>query len=137
MEFRTVILSIYCWSKNLAKIKFCTEELSIGHTTAVDWKNFLREICAWRLLQTPTIVGGPGLHVEINETLISCRKNHAGRVLPSSGFSEGSAGRLKKSSCMQCKIELWPLCWTQSRPASLPAQSPFPVCGHHTKELKR
>ena len=82
MEFRTVILFIYCWSKNLATIKFCSEELSIGHTTAVDWKNFLREICAWRLLQTPTIVGGPGLHVEIDETLISRRKNHAGRVLP-------------------------------------------------------
>ena len=82
MEFRTVILFIYCWSKNLATVKFCTEKLSIGHTTAVDWKNFLREICAWQLLQTPTIVGGPGLHVEIDETLISRRKNHAGRVLP-------------------------------------------------------
>ena len=80
MELRTVILFIYCWSKNLATIKFYTEELSIGHTTA--WKNFLREICAWRLLQTPTIVGGPGLHVEIDETLLSRRKNHAGRVLP-------------------------------------------------------
>ena len=63
MEFRTVILFIYCWSKNLATIKFCSEELSIGHTTAVDWKNFLREICAWQLLQTPTIVGGPGRRV--------------------------------------------------------------------------
>ena len=78
MESRTVILFIYCWSQNLATIKFC-----YGHTIAVDWKNFLREICAWQLLQTPTIVGGPGL------------------------------------------------------PASLPAQSSFPICGHHTKELKR
>ena len=33
-------------------------------------------------MQTPTIVGGPGLHAEIDETLISRRKNHAGQVLP-------------------------------------------------------
>ncbi|GAA50425.1 hypothetical protein CLF_104526 [Clonorchis sinensis] len=59
MEFRTGILFIYCWSRNLAKIKFCSEELSISHTTAVDRKNLLREVCAWRLFQTPTAIGGP------------------------------------------------------------------------------
>ncbi|GAA47743.1 hypothetical protein CLF_100748 [Clonorchis sinensis] len=82
MEFRAVILFIYCWSKNVAKSNFCSEELSISHTTAVDWKNFLREVCTWRLFQTPTVIGGPGLHIEIDETLISHRKNHAGGVLP-------------------------------------------------------
>ena len=91
MESRTVILFIYCWSQNLATIKFCTEELSIGHTIAVDWKNLLREICAWQLLQTPTIVGGPGLH-------------HACSARLNCGHSAGSS---------------------------------FPICGHHTKELKR
>ncbi|KER20728.1 hypothetical protein T265_10782 [Opisthorchis viverrini] len=35
MDFRTVILFIYCCLKNLAKIKFCSEELSISHTTGV------------------------------------------------------------------------------------------------------
>ncbi|GAA56069.1 hypothetical protein CLF_109822 [Clonorchis sinensis] len=43
---------------------------------------FLREVCVWQLLQTQTVIGGPGPQVEINETLISRRKNHAGRVLP-------------------------------------------------------
>ncbi|GAA54173.1 hypothetical protein CLF_112473 [Clonorchis sinensis] len=33
-----------------------------------------------RLLQTPTVIGGPGLHVEIDETLISRRKNDGGRA---------------------------------------------------------
>ncbi len=56
MEFRAVILFIICWSKYLATINFCAEKLSIGHTTVVDWKTVLREICARWLLR----VGGPG-----------------------------------------------------------------------------
>ncbi|KER26468.1 hypothetical protein T265_06320 [Opisthorchis viverrini] len=80
MELRIVILFIYCWSKSLGKIKFCSKKLSTSHTTPVDWKKFLRDVCVWQLLQTPTVIGGPGLHVEIDETLISRRKNHAGRV---------------------------------------------------------
>ncbi|KER30721.1 hypothetical protein T265_02872 [Opisthorchis viverrini] len=43
-------------------------------------KNFLREVRAWRLLQTPTVVRGPGLHVEIDGWKISRRKNHAGTL---------------------------------------------------------
>ena len=96
MEFRTVILFIYCWSKNLATIKFCWEELSIGHTTAVDWKNFLRDLGAWRALQAATIVGGPGLRVEIDETLISRRKNHSERVLPQQGIFAGICRETKE-----------------------------------------
>ncbi|KER28512.1 hypothetical protein T265_04651 [Opisthorchis viverrini] len=92
----TVILFIHCWSENLAKIKFCSEELSISHTTAADWKKFLREACAWRLLKTPTAIGGPGLHVEIDRTLISRRKTTQGASFPSSGFVEGSAGKPKR-----------------------------------------
>ncbi|VDP66422.1 unnamed protein product [Echinostoma caproni] len=32
-------------------------------------------------MQTPTVIGGSGLHVEIDETLISRRKNPTGQVL--------------------------------------------------------
>ena len=68
--------------RKFTTIDFCDEELGISSHTTVDWNNFLREVCAWRLLQTPTVIGGTGLHVEIDETLISRRKNHTGRILP-------------------------------------------------------
>ncbi|KER24009.1 hypothetical protein T265_08253 [Opisthorchis viverrini] len=55
---------------------------SKGNMAGPSQDNFLREVCAWRLLQTPTVIGGPGLYVEIDETLVSRRENHAGRVLP-------------------------------------------------------
>lgn len=81
LEFQKLVLFIYCWSKQLTSISFCDEELGISHATTVDWNNFLREVCAWRLLQTNHVIGGEGLHVEIDETLISRRKNNAGRML--------------------------------------------------------
>ena len=70
-------------------IDFCDEELGISSHTTVDWKNFLREVCVWSLLQIPTVIGGTGLHVEINETLISRRKNHTGRILPQQSIFGG------------------------------------------------
>ena len=82
LDFQKIVLFIYCWSKKLTTIEFCEEELGISSHTTVDWNNFLREVCAQRLLQTPTVVGGNGLHVEIDETIISRRKNHTGRILP-------------------------------------------------------
>ncbi len=63
MKSRVIVLFIYHWSKNLATSKLWSEKLSNGHTTAVDWKKFLRENCAWWLLQIPKIVGGSVLHV--------------------------------------------------------------------------
>lgn len=82
LDFRKVVLFLYCWTKKLTTVDFCDEELGISSHTTVDWNNYIREVCAWRLLQSSTVIGGSGLHVEIDETLISRRKNHAGRILP-------------------------------------------------------
>lgn len=82
VDFQKVVLFIYCWSKELTSVEFCNEELSLNHNTTVDWNNYLREVCAWRLIQNSTVIGGDGLHVEIDESMFSRRKNEVGRVLP-------------------------------------------------------
>lgn len=43
--FLKVIKFIYWWSKDLTSIHFFTDELEIGKFTAVDWNNYLREVC--------------------------------------------------------------------------------------------
>lgn len=82
LPFRQIILFLYCWSKELTSIKFCEEELDIGNNAVIDWNNYLREVCANTLINTPMVIGGPNQTVEIDESLFTRRKNHQGRVFP-------------------------------------------------------
>lgn len=83
IPFVTAVRFIYCWVYELTSVKFCERELEINHNTVVDWNNYLREVCVfsvWR--KNCGKIGGPGLIVEIDESLFTKRKNNAGRVLP-------------------------------------------------------
>jgi transposase-like protein len=82
LSFRQVVLFIYCWAREYTSVKFCEDELDLSHTTVVDFNNFLREVCAESLMNNIPAIGGPGMNVELDETLFSRRKNHSGRVLP-------------------------------------------------------
>lgn len=61
---------------------YCKRELDIGKNGVVDWNNYLREVCVWRIESSNNQVGGPNLIVEIDESLFVRRKNNAGRILP-------------------------------------------------------
>ena len=39
------------WSKQLTSTRFCHEWFSISSHTVVDWNAFVRDVCAWSLLQ--------------------------------------------------------------------------------------
>lgn len=53
----------------------------MNHNTVVEWCAYLREVCTWRICwRDEEPIGGPGKTVEIDETLFSRRKNHAGLV---------------------------------------------------------
>lgn len=54
----------------------------MGHNAVVDWNNYMREVCNWRMQQHAVVIGGEGMTVEIDESLFTRRKNNAGRVLP-------------------------------------------------------
>jgi len=82
LSFRQIVLFLYCWSKELSSIKFCEDELDIAKCTAIDWSNYLREVCADTVIRNPFVIGGPNCTVEIDESLFTRRKNHRGRQLP-------------------------------------------------------
>ncbi|XP_077287989.1 uncharacterized protein LOC143912575 [Arctopsyche grandis] len=64
----TVVHFIYCWANELTSIKFCARELEMSQSTVVDWNNYLREVCVWRVEQAFTEIGGEGMVVEIDES---------------------------------------------------------------------
>ena len=43
-------------------------EAEISETVAVDIYNWLREVCSTKLLQTPVVLGGPGVVVQADES---------------------------------------------------------------------
>lgn len=53
-------------------------EIGSDHTI-VDWKNFAREVCLCILKQDSERIGGPGKHVEIDESKFGKRKYHRGK----------------------------------------------------------
>ena len=46
---------------------------------AVDWYNFIRDSCAQYFIGHPSIIGGPGVEVEIDESKFGKRKYNRGR----------------------------------------------------------
>uniref|UniRef100_A0A0N5BLZ0 DDE_Tnp_IS1595 domain-containing protein n=1 Tax=Strongyloides papillosus TaxID=174720 RepID=A0A0N5BLZ0_STREA len=81
ISFRTAILFIYCWTRELTSVDFCKEDLDMNHNTTVDWNNYLRKVCFFKEESSQTKIGGEGQTVEIDETLFVRRKNHCGRLI--------------------------------------------------------
>lgn len=82
LPFEKIILFIYFWAHDMHSILLCKRELDMNHSTTVDWCNYMREVCAASLLRQPTVIGGPNLTVQIDESMFSRRKNNVGRCLP-------------------------------------------------------
>jgi len=61
----------------MSSVTFCKRELKMGQNAVVDWSNYLREVCIWKLENNYEEIGGPGLIVEIDESLFVRRKNNA------------------------------------------------------------
>ena len=58
---------IYWWSHELKLAGECVES-GVGHTSMVQWRNFIYDICCQYLLDHPVVMGGPGRTVEIDES---------------------------------------------------------------------
>lgn len=46
------------------------QHLDIATHTGMDYYQYMRDICSWKLLQNPVQLGGPQKEVEINESLL-------------------------------------------------------------------
>lgn len=69
----------YYWVYEL-RGDFISRELKIGSDyTIVDWKHFAREMYLCILKQDSERIGGPGKHVEIDESKFGKRKYHRGK----------------------------------------------------------
>lgn len=76
---------------------FIFRELKIGSDhTIVDWKNFAREVCLCILTQDSERIGGPGKHVEIDESKFGKRKYHRGKRVDGVWVFGGDRERIKK-----------------------------------------
>ena len=62
------LLLTYLWVREYP-IRDAQEEAEVAHDTAVCIYRWLREVCSTKLLQTPILLGGPGVVVQVDESL--------------------------------------------------------------------
>lgn len=67
LPLRKVILFIYSWSRKITSVKFSKDELEIAQNAVVNWNNYLRGVCVWKLQQTQMTIGRPNSAAEIDE----------------------------------------------------------------------
>ena len=77
LSLEKLILIIFHWCFGV-RLTSSMKMLSLGEHAIVDWHQFLRDECTWKLLQAPILLGGPGTIVEIDESLMIKRKYQRG-----------------------------------------------------------
>lgn len=81
IQLRKMLNLLFLWSSKVSLIN-ATSLLEVSKECVVDWFGYARDICSWKLLQFPLVFGGPGVVVEIDESLFFKRKNNVGHEVP-------------------------------------------------------
>ena len=68
---------LYLWVREYP-VTDVAEEAEVSKGSAIDVFQWLREVCTTKLLQTPIVLGGPGVVVQIDELLF----RHKPKVKP-------------------------------------------------------
>uniref|UniRef100_A0A5S6Q5G5 PiggyBac transposable element-derived protein domain-containing protein n=1 Tax=Trichuris muris TaxID=70415 RepID=A0A5S6Q5G5_TRIMR len=79
---RNMLLFMHAWSEKLTTLNFCRVVLELPSRAAVKLNAAMRLITEEWVLKNPVPVGGPGLTVEVDESLFARRKYNRGQVLP-------------------------------------------------------
>ena len=80
LPIRKIIIFVYWWAYELISFKQVKHEIGMSQHTFVDWKMFLRDICAEYFVINPLQLGGPNITVEIDESVFTRRKYNRGRL---------------------------------------------------------
>ena len=62
------MIAIYWWARQYP-VTDCKDEAEISEPVAIDIYQWLREVCSTKLLQTPVVLGGAGVTVQVDESL--------------------------------------------------------------------
>jgi hypothetical protein len=85
LPLKKLITITYFWIQDIPTNRI-QSMLNVSKPTLADWNNFLYEICSMSLMQLSEeerMIGGEGMIVEIDETLISKKwKYYRGRRYP-------------------------------------------------------
>uniref|UniRef100_A0A5S6QRT8 DDE_Tnp_IS1595 domain-containing protein n=1 Tax=Trichuris muris TaxID=70415 RepID=A0A5S6QRT8_TRIMR len=79
---RNMLLFMHAWSEKLMTLNFCRVVLELLSGDAVKMNAAMRHVAEEWVLKNPVPVGGPGLTVEVYESLFARRKYNRDRVLP-------------------------------------------------------
>lgn len=71
------IAIVYFWSHDIS-LNSAVSMIGLSKPTLIDWYSYLRDVCSHKLLTTPIQIGGPGVIVEIDESVVSRRKYNRG-----------------------------------------------------------
>ena len=94
-----------------------------SNTTIVDWKNYCRDIFTEYFVSNPTIIGGAGIIVEIDECMLVRRKYNRGRLVREQWIFGGYESSSKRSFFVPVenrnRVTLHNLILTYIRPGSI------------------
>ena len=71
---------LFLWGHE-APIKMVLSMTGVSSGTDVQWYQYFRDICSWKLVNLPTTLGGPGKIVQIDESVMVKAKYHRGHQL--------------------------------------------------------
>nr|VZI30167.1 unnamed protein product [Spirometra erinaceieuropaei] len=62
-----------------ARVKQCEQETEVAHNTVLSWYRICRDVCSAVLPRLTRQLGGPGIEVQLDATMVSRRKRNAKR----------------------------------------------------------
>lgn len=79
LTIKQIMLITYEWGRN-SKIYDVVVDAEVSEKTIIDWYSFIREVIVESMEEINVKIGGIGLTVELDETVIARRKYNRGRI---------------------------------------------------------